>query len=494
MIMDHKDNSKLCGVDLKYRNLVNGEWVDSKNNSYIMIQSPMDGSLVGSIPAMSKEEVDQIIINSKENFEHWAEVPIYEKANLLYRAAQLLEERVNEIAEVMVMEIAKDRKSAISEVKRTADFFRYTADSGKSLEGRAVGGENFPGGSRNKISYVRRVPLGTVLAISPFNYPVNLAASKIAPALIGGNTVILKPATQGAISALYMIEAVQDAGIPKGVIQTVTGRGSEIGDYIVTHPGIDFINFTGSTEVGQHISHISSMTPVLLELGGKDAAIVLDDADMEFAATNIVDGAFSYSGQRCTAVKRILATDEVADRLIPLIATRMEKLKVGDPREEVTITPLIDKKAVEFAEFLLKDAIGKGAKVVTGNKIEGNLVYPTLLDGVTTDMEIAWKEPFSPLLPIIRVKDIKEAIEVANKSEYGLQSSVFTKDINRAFYVADKLQVGTVQINNKTERGPDHFPFLGVKASGMGTQGVRYSIEAMTRPKAVTVNLTDQDL
>lgn len=393
-----------------------------------------------------------------------------------------------------MMEISKDKKSSISEVKRTADFLRFTADAGKSMKGSAMSGENFPGGSRNKLSYVKRVPLGTVLAISPFNYPINLSASKIAPALIGGNTVILKPATQGAISALHLVKAINDAGLPKGVLQTVTGKGSEIGDYIVTHEGIDFINFTGSTEIGQHISKISSMTPLLLELGGKDAAIVLEDADLEFAANNIVDGAFSYSGQRCTAVKRIITTDKVADQLVDMLKTRIEKLQVGDPRENVVITPLIDNKAADFAEFLINDAIEKGARIITGNKRKDNLIYPTLIDNVTEDMEIAWKEPFSPILPIIRVKNISEAIEIANRSEYGLQSSVFTNDINKAFSIAEKLQVGTVQINNKTERGPDHFPFLGVKASGMGTQGVKYSIDAMTRPKAITVNLTDHHI
>ncbi len=475
-----------------YGNLINGQWIRSKSGKTIDILSPIDGSFIGAIQAVTQVEVDNIIRISKINLRQWKETPFYEKSNIIYRAAKLLEERVEEISNVLVMEIAKDKKSAISEVRRTADFLRFTADAAKSIEGLAVGGENFPGGSRNKLSYVKRVPLGTVLAISPFNYPINLSASKIAPALIGGNSVILKPATQGAISALHLIKALNDAGVPKGILSTVTGKGSEIGDYIVTHEGIDFVNFTGSTEVGRHISDIVSMTPLMLELGGKDAAIVLSDADMEFAADNIVDGAFSYSGQRCTAVKRILATDEVADKLVPLLLTRIQKLAVGDPRDSAVITALIDNKSADFAQSLIDDALKKGAKLVMGNVREGNLMYPTLLDMVTEDMEIAWKEPFAPILPIIRVKDVEHAIEVANKSEYGLQSSVFTNDINSAFYVADKLEVGTVQINNKTERGPDHFPFLGVKASGMGTQGVKYSIDAMTRPKAITINLTHQ--
>ncbi|WP_040197310.1 NADP-dependent glyceraldehyde-3-phosphate dehydrogenase [Candidatus Soleaferrea massiliensis] len=482
---------KLCNDRKVYHNLYDGEWVSSESGELIEIFSPVDGSSLGKIQSMTRDEVDRAIRSTKNNLETWAQMPIFERANIFYRTADILEEQAEHIAKILVMEIAKDHKSALSEVTRTADLLRYTADVGKSMEGEAISGENFPGGTRSKMSYVTRVPLGTVLAISPFNYPVNLSVSKIAPALIGGNAVILKPPTQGALSALHLAQAFNNAGLPKGILNTVTGRGSEIGDYIVTHPDIQFINFTGSTQVGRHISQLAGMIPMLLELGGKDAAIVLDDADLDFAAENIVAGAYSYSGQRCTAVKRILVPDTLADRLVERLKPRIEALEVGDPREDSVIVPLIDQKSADFVQGLVDSALRQGATLVTGNRREGNLLYPTLLDHVTTEMDIAWEEPFGPVLPVIRVKDLDEAIDIANRSEYGLQSSVFTRDINRAFYIANHLEVGTVQINNKTERGPDHFPFLGVKASGMGTQGVKYSIEAMTRPKAVVINLAD---
>ena len=419
----------------------------------------------------------------------WAETPIYERARVFYQAADLLESNAEEIAHILTMEIAKDKKSAVFEVQRTADFLRYTADAGKGIAGEAINGDNFPGGSKTKVSYVSRVPLGTVLAISPFNYPINLSVTKVAPALIGGNTVLLKPATQGSISALYLARVMQEAGLPRGVLNTITGLGSTIGDYVVTHPGVNFINFTGSTEVGRHISKLSSMVPLMLELGGKDAAIVLPDADLDFAADNIVSGAYAYSGQRCTAVKRILTQENVADQLIPKLLSRIAKLPVGDPRDNAVIVPLINSKAADFVMSLIDDAVAKGATVLTGGTRNGNLIQPALIDYVTTDMRLAWEEPFGPVLPILRVKDMQDAIDIANRSEYGLQSSVFTKNIHDAFFVASQLEVGTVQINGKTERGPDHFPFLGVKASGMGTQGVKYAIEAMTRPKAVVFNL-----
>lgn len=480
---------KLCGEGKAFCNLYDGEWTKASSDAFIEITSPVDGSLVGKVPAMTREDVDRAIANTKEHLHLWAETPIHERAQVFYRAAELLEKNAREIAGVLTMEIAKDEKSSLFEVARTADFLRYTADVGKGMAGEAISGENFPGGSKNKISYVSRVPLGTVLAISPFNYPINLSVSKVAPALIGGNAVLLKPATQGAVSALYLAQVFQEAGLPRGILNTVTGRGSDIGDYIVTHPGINFINFTGSTEVGRRIAKLAGMVPLMLELGGKDAAIVLSDADLDFAADNIVSGAYSYSGQRCTAVKRILAEDAVADRLIPKLLSRIEKLKAGDPRENAVIVPLIDAKAADFVMSLLGDAVEKGAKLLTGGARQGNLIQPALVDRVTPDMRLAWEEPFGPVLPILRVKDIQEAVDIANRSEYGLQSSVFTRNIHDAFYIANRLEVGTVQINNKTERGPDHFPFLGVKASGMGTQGVKYSIEAMTRPKAVVFNL-----
>lgn len=472
-----------------YKNLFDGHWVESNSGDNIEIKSPIDENTLGYVQAMTKEEANKSIENACEAQRYWKQVPINKRADILHRAASILEENAEEIAEILTMEIAKDKKSSLAEITRTADYIRFSADAGKQLEGETIPGDSFPGTEKNKISVVTREPLGVVLAISPFNYPINLSASKIAPALIAGNSVILKPPTQGSISALYLAEVFNKAGLPRGVLNTITGKGKDIGDYVVTHPKIDFINFTGSTEVGQHISKITTMKPLLLELGGKDAAIVLEDADLDESAKNIVNGAYSYSGQRCTAVKRILVMEKVADELSTKIKNLVEKLSVGDPRENSVIGPLINDKAADFVMNLIEDAEGKGAKLLAGGKREGRLIYPTLFDHVNLDMKIAWEEPFGPVLPIIRIKSIDEAIKIANESKYGLQSSIFTKNIEAAFYIADKLEVGTVQINNKTERGPDHFPFSEVKSSGMGTQGIKYSIEAMSRLKAIVLNL-----
>lgn len=473
-----------------YKNFINGEWVFDPTGNIIEIKSPLDNSLVGKVQAMNKKDVDYVIKSSKEAQKKWREVPINVRADILNKAATLLEQNEKEMAEIMMMEVGKDIKSGISEVSRTADYIRFSADAAKNMAGENIPGESFPGFKKNKISIVTREALGVVLAISPFNYPINLSASKIAPALIVGNSVVLKPATQGSISSLYLARIFEEAGLPKGILNTITGRGSEIGDYIVSHPDIDFINFTGSTQIGKQIAGLVNMKPLLMELGGKDAAIVLEDADLDLTIDNIISGAFNYSGQRCTAVKRILVVDPIANTLIARIKSKVEQLKSGNPMHgDVQIVPLIDAKSADYVMELIDDAIKKGATLLTGGKREGNLVYPTLLDNVKENMDIAWDEPFGPVLPIIRVKDKDEAIAIANKSEYGLQSSVFTKNINDAFYVAERLEVGSVQINNKPERGPDHFPFMGVKSSGIGTQGIKYSIEAMSRPKAIVVNL-----
>ena len=482
--------SNLVGEERRFRNLINGQWRNSKSEKFIEIKSPIDGEVVGKVPAMIVDEVDAAIkfaVNSKYK---WRETPINERAKILYRAADILQERIEDLSDILIREIAKDKKSAESEINRTADFIRFTADTSKSIYGESIQSDSFPGFDKKKLSIVIREPVGVVLAISPFNYPINLAASKIAPALVAGNTVVLKPATKGSLCGLYLAKVFQEAGLPDGVLNTITGKGSEIGDYIVTHPSIDFINFTGSSEVGMRISKITNMVPLLMELGGKDAAIVLKDADLKLAAKNIVEGAYSYSGQRCTAVKRVLVEENIADKLVEEIKLLVMNLKVGDPREEgVSIVPLIDDKAVDFVWKLIEDARNKGAHLILGGKREENIIYPTLFDYVTTDMRLAWEEPFGPVLPIIRVKDKDEAIKIANESQYGLQSSVFTNDLDNAFYIANKLEVGAVQINNKTERGPDHFPFLGVKSSGIGVQGIKYSIESMTRRKGIVINL-----
>ncbi|WP_406946257.1 NADP-dependent glyceraldehyde-3-phosphate dehydrogenase [Halobacillus sp. SY10] len=453
------------------------------------VYSVSGNEVLGSLPLMSQEEVDDKIKQASEAQKSWSATEVYKRADILHEWADRLVEKQDQIGDVISKEVGKNLDSAIKEVVRTADLIRYTAEEGCRIHGEMLKGDSSRGGSSSKMAMVEQEPLGVVLAISPFNYPVNLAASKIAPALISGNAVVFKPASQGALSGQLMTEALLETKLPSDIIQFVSGKGSEIGDFLVTHPNIDMITFTGSTETGQAISQKAKMIPVVLELGGKDPAIVLEDADLELAAEHIVSGAYSYSGQRCTAIKRVLVADTIANDLTEKIKQKVEALSVGTPEDNATVTPLINNDAADFVQHLIDDAINKGAELITGNRREDNLVYPTLLDHVSSDMDVAWEEPFGPVLPIIRINEEDDFVSLANQSEYGLQASIFTKDVQKARGIATKLDVGSVQMNAKTERGPDHFPFIGAKNSGLGSQGIRRSIESMTRDKLFILNL-----
>lgn len=471
----------------RYQNLVNGKWKSSEQE--ITIYSPINQEELGTVPAMTQTEADEAMQAARAALPAWRALSAVERAAYLHKTAAILERDKEKIGTILAKEVAKGIKAAIGEVVRTADLIRYAAEEGLRITGQAMEGGGFEAASKNKLAVVRREPVGIVLAIAPFNYPVNLSASKIAPALIAGNVVMFKPPTQGSISGLLLAKAFEEAGIPAGVFNTITGRGSEIGDYIIEHKEVNFINFTGSTPIGERIGRLAGMRPIMLELGGKDAALVLEDADLEHAAKQIVAGAFSYSGQRCTAIKRVIVLESVADKLATLLQEEVSKLTVGDPFDNADITPVIDNASADFIWGLIEDAQEKEAQALSPIKREGNLLWPVLFDQVTKDMKVAWEEPFGPVLPIIRVASVEEAIAFANESEFGLQSSVFTNDFKKAFEIAEKLEVGTVHINNKTQRGPDNFPFLGVKGSGAGVQGIKYSIEAMTNVKSIVFDV-----
>ncbi|MDU7496951.1 NADP-dependent glyceraldehyde-3-phosphate dehydrogenase [Sneathia sanguinegens] len=452
----------------------------------IQIYSPIDGKLLGEVEAMTKEEIEEKIQKLKKAYKTFSELDILKRANYLRKASELIKNRAEDLAKLMTVEISKPYKDSLTEVLRSVEMMDYTIEEALRIQNEVYSGESF--GSKDKVCLSLRQALGIILCIAPFNYPINLSLSKIVPALIMGNVVLFKPPTQGSLVCSEMVKILNEV-LPEDVLTIATGRGSVIGDYINTHKDIAFINFTGSTQIGKRISNQADLKGLMMELGGKDAAIVLKDADLSKAASEIVKGAFSYSGQRCTAIKRVLVDKEVKEELVSKICDLVDKLKVGHPMDNADITPLIDSKSADFVQSLIDDAIDKNAKVLRGNKRKQNLIYPCILDNVTLDMKVAFEEPFGPVLPIITVANVDEAIEIANMSNYGLQSAIFTKDITKAFEIAKKLEVGTVHINNKTQRGPDNFPFLGIKDSGIGVQGIRYSILSMTRLKNIVFDM-----
>ena len=355
-----------------------------------------------------------------------------------------------------------------------------------------IRGEHIPGDWSEETvgtsADVLREPLGVVLAISPFNYPLYITATKVIPALLAGNSVVVKTSSKDPLSFLMFARILELAGIPAGTLNVITARG-QIGQYLAGHDRISMLTFTGSTEVGRTLARVAGLKRLHMELGGKGSAIVLKDADLDLAATETVKGSLSYSGQRCDAVSRALVEQEIGDVFIEKVLKEVGTYKVGDPRDpSVKIGPLIDHGAVERVHGLVLDAIGKGAKLLTGGKHQGNYYQATVLDRVPVEARILWDETFGPVIPIVRVKDVDEAIDLTNKSRYGLDSCVFTNNLNLARKVAKRLEEGEVTINAAPRHGVGYYPFGGNKDSGIGREGIGYSIEEMTRLKTVVYN------
>ena len=478
--------------DGSYKFLVDGEWrVSSSGRTCESVNPSKANRPEYRFQACTQAEVDEAYATAKAAHKTWARTPLHKRAAILHEAARLMRQHWSPVADALVAEIAKPAKDAKTEVIRSADLVDYTAEEGVRLlgQGKLLHSDSFPGAERNKLCMVNKVPLGVVLCIPPFNYPVNLAVSKIGPALVAGNAVVVKPPTQGCVAGLHMAHCFLKAGVPRGLVNVVTGRGSEIGDYLTAHEGANCISFTGG-DTGLSVARKARMVPIQMELGGKDACLVFPDADLDLAAKSIVKGGFSYAGQRCTAVKLVVAFEDVADELVEKTCEGIAKLKVGQPEDDADITAVVSAKSADYIQGLVEDAVAKGAKMLQPWRREDNLVWPALVDGVTPEMRLCWEEPFGPIVPVVRVKTEEEALRFVNECKYGLQGCVFTRDVERAVRVADAMETGTVQINGPPARGPDHFPFQGVKDSGIGSQGITNSIEMMTKVKSTVINLT----
>eukprot|EP00238_Polyblepharides_amylifera_P005820 CAMPEP_0196590148 /NCGR_PEP_ID=MMETSP1081-20130531/65725_1 /TAXON_ID=36882 /ORGANISM="Pyramimonas amylifera, Strain CCMP720" /LENGTH=496 /DNA_ID=CAMNT_0041913157 /DNA_START=316 /DNA_END=1806 /DNA_ORIENTATION=+ len=481
----------LRAADGSFKYFVGGEWRVSSSGKTVPVLNPSKSNQEAfRVQACTQDEVDEVFAVAATAQKAWAKTPLWKRAELLHKAAALLVENKDPIVEALVKEVAKGQKDSVTEVVRSGDLIKYTAEEGIRIlnEGKLLAPDSFPGNDRNKMCLASKIPLGVVLCIPPFNYPVNLAVSKLAPALIAGNSVVMKPATQGCVAGTYMMQAFHAAGFPPGVVNMVTGRGSDIGDYLVTHPAVKCISFTGG-DTGLSVSKKAGMVPLQMELGGKDACIVCEDADLALAAQHIVKGGFSYSGQRCTAVKVVMAHASIADALVDLVNEKVAKLSVGQPEDSADVTAVISASSADFIQGLVEDAQAKGAILCQEFKRNENLIWPVLVDKVIPTMRLAWEEPFGPVVPVIRVATDEEAIALCNQSKYGLQGCIFTTSLNKALLLSDALETGTVQINSAPARGPDHFPFQGIKDSGIGSQGITNSISLMCKTKTTVINL-----
>lgn len=474
-----------------YKYFDGAQWVTSSSGKTTDIISPIDGSVVGSLQVVTHEEINMVMERAAKARTAWEATPLNQRIKIMHLAADWVRHYEEYLTALMVREIGKSTSEAKSEIIRTADLTDYFADEAQSLHGEELDSDNFPGYEKGHIALIERVAYGVVVAIAPFNYPVNLSGSKIAPALLMGNSVVVKPPTQGGISGLHLAQIFHKAGVPDGVLSAVTGGGGEIGDYLVSHPKADMIAFTGNSETGRLISTHTAMKPLLFECGGNNPSIVLPDADMKLTAKEIVKGGFAYSGQRCTAIKYVIGTPAVLSQLLPeVIAMTKELVHMGDPRNPETkmVGPVISEPAAEHIEKIIQEGVAAGAKIELGGKRTGTYIEPTILSNVTPDMSVVATEVFGPVVSFVTVQNMEEAVSIVNKSIFGLQASVFTKDEGTGMTLAKSINVGTVQINGSPQRGPDHFPFLGVKQSGVGVQGVRYSLEAMSRIKPTVIN------
>lgn len=475
---------------MEVTSIVNGKEVINTSGKTMEVISPYNGEVVGKVHLASQEDVKSAIETAHQVFHKtMKKMPAYRRADILRKTADLLEERTEEFANLLGLEAGKPIRDGRGEVGRAVQVLRFAADEAKKIEGELVPMDAAIGGE-NRIGMVRRHPIGVVSAITPFNFPLNLALHKLAPAFAAGNTVVLKPAGKTPISSFKLVKLFEEAGLPTGALNLVIGNGSEVGDLLVTDNLISKVTFTGSPSVGIKLRQQAGLKKVTLELGSNSPNIIFKDGDLNAAATGLVRGAFAFSGQVCISAQRIYVQREVYQSFLDQYISLVEKLVIGNPLEETTdIGPMISEKEAIRAEAWIREAVNVGAKIVTGGKRVGTLLEPTVLVDVTPDMKVVCEETFAPIVSVIPFDTEEEVIDMANDSVFGLQAGVFTSDINRAMRVADALETGGVWINETSTYRQDNYPYGGVKLSGVGKEGVKYAIEDMTEIKFVGIKL-----
>jgi aldehyde dehydrogenase (NAD+) len=456
-----------------YRNYIGGEWVDATSDETFESTNPATGELIGVFPKSTVEDTDRAVEAAKAAYENWRLVPAPKRAEILFRVAQSFVEHKDELTELMVQEMGKVRAEAGGDVQEAIDMTYYMAG-----EGRRMFGQTTPSEMPDKFQMSVRLPVGVVGAITPWNFPIAIPSWKIAPALVCGDTVVFKPATDTPALAERFVEIFEESGLPPGVLNIVHGGGSVVGERLVKHPDVPLISLTGSREVG--IKTAENGAPFLkhihLELGGKNAIIVMDDADVDLAVDGILWSAFGTSGQRCTAASRVIVGSKVYEPLQSKLVERAEQLKLGYGLEEdVDVGPVINRSALEKIHSYTEIGQGEGAKLLTGGEIatengldKGFFYRPTIFGDVDPQMRIAQEEIFGPTTALIRATDIDEAIRAANSVEFGLSSSIFTRDVNKAFRAMRDLNTGITYINAGTTGAEVHLPFGGTKATGNG--------------------------
>ena len=466
--------------------LIGGKHISS--DDLCEVKNPYNNEIIDTVPIAHRQTADLAITEANNAKESLQEMSAFKVSNNLFNVVEKLKGNREDFARLLTLEVGKPIKESLVELDRSIETLKLAAEEAKRIYGESV---PLDAGLNGKgfFAFTQRLPLGVVAAITPFNYPLNLTIHKIAPAIACKNTVIIKPPTEAPLTVMKFAELLNEE-FPDGVVNTVTGYGSEVGDYLVTSNEVNKISFTGSVTTGLMISQKAGMKKVTLELGGNDPMVVLKDANLDKAVTGVINGAFLNAGQVCMGVKRIIIEEEVADEFSEKLVDATEKLVMGNPLDEkTTLGTLISEKAAMQVEETVNNAVHDGAKILTGGARDGAFYQATVIDNVTHDMDLVVNETFGPVAPIIRVKDVGEAINVANDTDYGLQAGVFTSDYANAMRCASEIEAGTVFINKQSTFRTDNMPFGGFKNSGVGKEGIKYAVDEMTKTKLIGLNL-----
>ncbi len=465
--------------------LIDGQ--QHKSNDAIEVRSPYDDSLVAIVHRAGPAEIEKAIASAVTAFEITRKLPTWKRSEVLEKVSDAIMAHKEELARVIAFEAGKPIKAARAEVERASFTFKVASEETRRIYGEIVPLDWLPG-NEGRTAQIRRVPRGPVVGIAPFNFPLNLVAHKVAPALAAGNSIILRPASQTPISALKLAELILEAGWPAGGIAVIPCKTKDANP-LVEDDRIKLLTFTGSPAVGWELKRRAGQKFVTLELGGNAGNIIHNDADIPYAASRVAWGGFSYAGQSCISVQRVYIHADRYDEFVAELLPKVKALKVGNPMDEATdIGPVIDKGAADRLEVWLDEAKAGGAEILTGGVREGNVWQPTVLGSMRPDMKLSCQEAFGPVVGLYRYTDVHEAIRAVDDSEFGLQAGIFTNDWRLVEEAFENIEVGGLMVNDVSTFRIDHMPYGGAKASGSGREGLRYAIEEMTEMRLLTFN------
>lgn len=467
-----------------------GKWVSRVKN--IEVFDPQDQRLIATVAAANEEDVLHAIEEAKKGAKIAADMATHERMAILNRAADWIYEHKEKYATTIACEGCKTIKEARKEVLRCIETLRISAEEARRMNGETILFDQMPG-SEDRMGYYYRFPIGIIVAITPFNDPLNLVAHKVGPAIAAGNAIIVKPAPATPLSALLLAEAFEKAGLPQKVLSVITGYPSDIGESLITHPAIRMISFTGGLSTGQAIMQKAGLKKISMELGSNSPVIVLEDADLEEAVESTVSGAFWAAGQNCLGVQRVYVEEGIYRDFVGRFLTRTQQYQVGNKQSEDTdMGPMISEEEAKRVESWVNEAVAKGAKLLCGGKRKGSFYYPTVLENVPADCKLATEEVFGPVVTIYSVPDLDTAIFQSNNVDFGLQAGIFTHNLDKALGAIRKLDVGGVMVNESSDYRIDAMPFGGVKGSGLGREGIKFALQEMTEPKVVCFKVSSK--